>query len=120
MTLPLNDPLDERMQEAVRICTECHNSCMRTIAYCMDMGGMHVDAPHLRSLLDCAEACASSVHFMLRGSGLHPQVCGVCADACLACAMSCEQFPSDERMQACAETCRRCAESCREMAGVRV
>jgi hypothetical protein len=116
----LADPLDETMQQCVQNCTETHNTVMQTIGYCMDMGGMHVDAAHLRSLLDCAEASAASVHFMLRGSGLHPQVCGVCADACLACALSCELFPSDARMLACAQICRRSAESCREMAGMKV
>lgn len=120
MTLPLTDPLDATMQACVKNCTECQNTCVQAIAYCMDMGGTHAAADHLRSLLDCAEACAASVHFMLRGSGLYPQVCGVCADACLACALSCEQFPSDARMKVCAEICRQCAESCREMAGVKV
>jgi hypothetical protein len=116
----LTDPLDEHMQACVRNCTECHNSCVETIAYCMDKGGTHADAAHLRALLDCAEACAANVHFMLRGSGLYPQMAALCADACLACAMSCELYPSDTRMSACAEICRKCAESCKEMAGAKV
>ena len=114
------DPLDLNMQKCVQTCTDCNNTCTRTIAYCMTMGGMHAEAAHLKSLLDCAEACAASVHFMLRGSELHQQVCGICAEACERCATSCEQFPDDAQMRTCAETCRRCAQSCREMAGVKI
>jgi hypothetical protein len=119
MPYTMDDPLDATMQQCVQACTDCNNTCTRTIAYCLTMGGRHAEASHLKSLLDCAEACAASVHFMLRGSALHPKVCGVCAEACEQCARSCEQFPNDAQMKACAEACRRCAESCREMAGVR-
>lgn len=120
MTHTMDDPLDLNMQKCVQNCTDCHQSCMRTISYCLDMGGTHTDAAHLRSLLDCAEACAANVHFMLRGSGHYPQMAAVCADACLGCALSCEQWPSDPKMAACAEICRQCAESCREMAAIKV
>ena len=80
--------------------------------------GPHVEAAHLRLLLDCAEICQTSADFMLRGSELHGQVCGVCADVCDRCAQSCAQFGDDQQMQACAEECRKCAESCRKMAGM--
>ena len=119
MHYTMDDPLDAAMQKCVENCTDCNNTCTRTIAYCMTMGGMHAEAAHLKALLDCAEACAASVHFMLRGSALYPRMSAVCAAACEQCAQSCEQFPDDAQMKFCAETCRRCAESCREMAGVK-
>lgn len=115
----MEDPLDLSMQKCVQACTDCNNTCTRTIAYCMTMGGAHAEASHLKSLLDCAEACAASVHFMLRGSSLYPQMCALCAAACEQCARRCERFPNDEQMQACAEACRACAEACREMAAVK-
>lgn len=109
--------ISTEMRECIDNCTNCHNICMETVAHCLQMGGKHAEASHIRTLLDCAEICATSANFMLRGSDLHAQVCGVCADACERCAESCEQMGSDdEMMRRCAEVCRRCAESCRMMA----
>ncbi len=112
----MSHPMNGNMQKCIENCTECHNTCVATLAHCLEMGGKHVEAAHLKSLLDCADTCRASADFMLRGSELHPQVCGVCAEACERCAKSCEQFGDDEQMKACAEVCRRCAESCRQMA----
>ena len=106
------------MQECINHCLECHRVCEETAAYCLQMGGKHVEPAHLRLMRDCAQICITSADFMLRGSNLHPQVCGVCAETCMRCAESCEKFSDDTQMEACAETCRRCAESCREMAGL--
>lgn len=119
MPYTMDDPLDLSMQKCVQDCTDCNNTSTRTIAYCMTMGGAHAEASHLKSLLDCAEASAASVHFMLRGSPLYPRVCAICAAACEQCAQSCERFPNDPQMKACAEACRRCVESCRQMAGAK-
>ena len=79
-------------------------------------GDEHADPKHIRTLLDCAQACETSRDFMLRGSDLHSKTCGVCADACERCAESCERLGGEE-MERCAEICRSCAESCHEMAG---
>jgi|GEM_PF-3551954 len=41
---------------------------------------------------------------------LHSHVCGVCAEACLSCALECEQMANgDTHMLACAESCRQMA-----------
>ncbi len=111
--------VSDEMQRCIDNCTECHNICVQTTAYCLEMGGRHAEASHLRTLLDCAETCAISANFMLRGSDLHPQTCGVCAEACDRCAQSCQQFADDQQMKDCADMCRRCAESCRQMAGMK-
>lgn len=120
MPKTMNDPMDAAMQKCIENCTECRDICQKTTAYCYSMGGKHAETAHLQYLLDCTEACAASASFMLRGSNLFPQVCGVCADACDRCAESCEQFSGDAQMMACAETCRRCGQSCRQMAAVTV
>jgi hypothetical protein len=52
---------------------------------------------------------------MSRNSDLHPIVCGSCAEVCLRCADTCEQFDDHKQMKALAEACRRCAESCQLM-----
>ena len=119
MHQPEHQSLPASTQQCIDNCTECHETCTRMLAYCLEMGGEHVEPAHLKSLLDCAGACAVSADFMLRGSDLHPHMCGVCADACERCAQSCAQFAGNKQMEACAEICRRCAESCREMAGIK-
>jgi hypothetical protein len=89
---------------------------MATIVHCLSMGGEHAAPDHIRTLLDCAQACDASRDFMLRGSDLHHSYCGACAEACERCAESCERRAGDDDlMRECAETCRRCAESCRAM-----
>lgn len=110
--------MSAEMETCIENCTECHNICEETMAYCLQMGGKHVEAAHMLAMRDCAEACTASANFMLRDSELHPDMCGVCAEACDRCAQSCDQFGDDPQMKACAEMCRECAESCREMAGM--
>lgn len=110
--------MSAEMQRCIQDCLDCHSVCVNTAAYCLQMGGRHAEANHIRSLKDCDQICITSADFMLRMSPLHPQTCGVCAQACEACAQSCEQFGDDEQMQRCAQACRRCAESCRQMANM--
>ena len=104
------------MQECIDTCDECRAACLTTLAYCLEKGGEHARADHIRLLVDCAEICATSAAFMLRGSDLYAAVCGACAEVCEQCAESCESM-NDEQMRSCAQACRRCAESCRRMAG---
>jgi hypothetical protein len=112
--------MNASMKHCIENCTECHNICVATLAHCLELGGKHVEASHLKTLIDCADTCRVSADFMLRGSELHPKVCGMCAEACERCAKSCEQFGDDAEMKYCTELCRRCAESCRQMAGMKM
>lgn len=107
---------NQDMQGCILDCQNCHRVCLDTLQYCLEMGGPHAEASHIQTLLDCAEICATSVTFMLRGSSLHRRTCGVCAEVCGRCADDCESFGEDEKIQACAEMCRRCAASCQRMA----
>lgn len=104
------------MQQCIQECTNCHQVCVHTMQHCLQKGGQHAQADHIRGLADCAQICATSADFMLRGSQLHKGTCGVCAEACEQCASSCEQMNDDQVMQQCIDACRRCAQSCREMA----
>ena len=108
--------LNEAMHECVHNCSDCHDICLQTIQHCLSKGGKHAEAKHIRTLMDCVQACETSRDFMLRGSQLHHQYCGACAEACRACAESCEAMADDETMRRCAEVCRRCEDSCRRMA----
>jgi hypothetical protein len=106
----------KKMRDCADTCQECRAVCLETIAYCLEKGGKHAAAGHIRLLLDCAEICATSAGFLLRGSDLHGRTCAVCAEVCEACARSCESMGDDAQMKRCAEVCRRCAQSCRSMA----
>lgn len=108
--------IDEKMRACIRDCQDCSAICLETVTHCLQRGGPHAEVSHIRTLLDCAEACQTAANFMLRGSDLHPRTCAVCSEACERCATSCEQFPDDEMMQRCAQMCRQCAASCRSMA----
>ncbi len=109
--------VSSEMQACIDECQQCHATCLKTIEHCLQKGGRHAEPDHIRLLADCAQICATSADFMLRGSPLHARTCGVCAEACEQCAQDCERMGDDQSMQQCAEACRRCAESCRQMAG---
>lgn len=108
--------MNPELRDCINACQDCHSVCLETVAHCLQMGGRHAEADHIRLLLDCAEICQTSANFMIRGSNLHKRTCAVCAEVCEQCAAECERFGDDELMRACAEACRRCAESCRRMA----
>lgn len=111
--------LSAEMRQCIENCSDCHDACVETLAHCLRIGGEHAAPDHVTALLDCAQLCDASRDFMLRASGLHNSVCGVCADACERCAASCEAIGADDEvMRSCVEMCRRCAESCRSMAAV--
>ncbi len=108
--------MNEKMQSCIQECLGCHSICLQTAVHCLQKGGEHAQADHIRLLLDCAEICQTSANFMLRGSELHTLTCDICEEVCTQCGESCEQFGGDTEMQNCAQTCRRCAESCQAMA----
>ena len=109
----------QEMQACVDNCEKCHDVCLETIFHCLEMGGKHADAGHIRLLMDCSQICETNEDFMVRASEYSPQVCGVCADICDACAKSCESLADGaDFMQRCADICRKCAESCRRMASM--
>lgn len=107
--------ISSKMRECIQACNTCHNICLETITHCLEMGGKHAEAAHIRLMLDCAEICQTSANFMLRLSEFHTRTCGVCAEVCEHCAQDCERFTDDQMMQQCAQACRSCAKSCREM-----
>ena len=99
----------------IELCVDCHKACTQSLTHCLQTGGEHVEANHLRLMIDCAQICQTSADFMMRGSDLHAHTCGACAVVCRRCAESCARMYDDPRMRACAEQCTRCAESCERM-----
>ncbi|RYZ64774.1 MAG: four-helix bundle copper-binding protein [Proteobacteria bacterium] len=103
------------MQSCIENCTKCHQASLNVITHCLQQGGDHVDPQHIRLLQDCANICATSADFMLRGSDLHVLTCGACAEICLQCSEACASFSDDAVMKACADLCYKCHESCYAM-----
>lgn len=113
--------ISSEVRQCIENCEECHSICTETVDHCMELGGKHVQAKHIRLLLDCAEICQTNADFMLRSSNFHPRTCTVCAEICQRCADECERLANgDELMRRCAEICRRCAESCKKMGALAV
>ena len=108
----------QEMQRCIENCLECHEICLATVTRCLEKGGQHAEAAHIRLLLDCAEICQTSANFMIRGSDLHTETCRACSEVCQRCAEDCHRLGADPEMKECAEVCDRCAESCAQMAGV--
>lgn len=104
------------MQRCIQNCQTCHATCVEMVAHCLKKGGAHAEADHIRLMIDCAQICATSADFMLRGSPRHHLTCGACAEVCEQCADDCQRIADDEMMRRCVQVCRTCAESCREMA----
>lgn len=103
------------MQQCIEECQDCSRICIETINHCLEKGSKHASASHIRLLQDCADICQTSANFLSRGSDLHTSTCGVCAEVCEKCAVSCEQFNDDADMKRCADACRSCAQSCQQM-----
>ena len=109
--------LSPELQRCIDECLHCYATCEATIVHCLQTGGRHAEASHIRLLMDCASICRTSADFMLRASDFHGRVCALCAEVCRACADACERVdPSDQMMKDCAAQCRSCADSCERMA----
>ncbi len=107
--------VNTEMRACIDACQSCHAVCVETLNHCLTMGGKHTEKEHVTTMLDCAQICATSADFMLRGSSLHAATCLACAEVCEACADSCDALGGAE-MKRCATECRACAEECRKMA----
>ena len=109
--------LTPELQRCIDECLHCYATCEATSVHCLQLGGKHAEAAHIRLLADCTEICRSSADFMLRASDFHPRLCGICAEVCRRCAHDCLRVdPDDQMMRDCAAQCRSCADSCERMA----
>lgn len=107
---------DVEMKNCADECSKCHQICLATLRHCLEKGGAHASASHVRLMMDCAQICATSADFMTRMSPLHELTCHACAEICQICSEDCVNL-DDEHMTRCAEACRSCAEMCRQMSG---
>lgn len=115
MTTSAGRRLSQGMEQCIQECLDCHHICLETVAYCLQQGGRHADAAHIRVLLDCAEICQTAANFMCSGSGFAARLCLLCADVTECCAEVLELLSDDTTLTACADACRRCAASCQRV-----
>ena len=107
---------DLKTQACIEACSQCYQSCLKTMNHCLKMGGRHLEPAHLTLLQDCAEMCKMAESLMLRNSLYSKKVCQDCAEICDRCALSCEEIdPDDETMMQCSRICVDCARACRKM-----
>jgi hypothetical protein len=104
------------IQECIENCLNCFQSCTEVLNHCVSLGGKHVEPHHLRLLQSCAVICEASAKVLMMESEYYSDVCKLCADVCMDCALDCNQISDgDEMMDECAEFCRICADSCNTM-----
>ena len=109
---------DRETKACIDACLACHRACEEhALAHCLPMGGDHVAPEHFGLMLNCADVCRTSAHFMMASSEFAQDLCELCAEICDACAQSCEELGD---MKECVAACRACAEACRVMAGAAV
>jgi len=106
-----------KTHECAEACHECQDACLQLIPHCLAMEGEHSAAKHIGLLMDCVAVCDASHNLLHRGSGMHVEMCRMCAAVCEACATSCEATANgDETMLECVAACRKCAELCEGLA----
>jgi hypothetical protein len=105
-----------RLMRCVDDCERVHRACLRAaLTYCLEQGGAHVEPPHLRSMLACADVSRATADAMLANYTSHETLCAACATACVECAESCDRVGD---LDECADACRACAASCTQVAGL--
>ena len=108
MTQNAGQPLNQvEMQECAQDCLNCHAACMQA-AEKYRQGG---DQSQVYMLLDCADICLTTAHFLEHNSPLSGYVCQACSQVANHCANMCEQMGESD----CANACRNCAESCENL-----
>lgn len=98
-------------RDCIDACHNCALSCLETVNFCLNEGGMHAKASHIRTMLDCIEICETAVSYMARDSDHAIEVCRICAEVCRHCSASCRKLGGDE-MDRCAEVCDSAAKEC--------
>lgn len=94
---------------------ECQKTCNNCFYACLKEDDMKMMAECIRLDRECADLCGLVVDFVQRESDRLPEILGLCATACDACADECEKHEMDHCQQ-CAKACRECAQACRDYA----
>lgn len=105
----------KRNRECLRACLECHEACMRAVAY-LQANEAAVATDHVRLLFNTAEIVKTTASLLRGDLDVAEQAARVCVELCERAARYCDGFPDEATMRACAEACRSCTEACQLMA----
>lgn len=98
----------DEVEDCITACVACHAICLQTVYHCLKAGGSRASAEHIGTLLDCAEMCRSTVHFMFAGSAFESRICALCSEVCRRCEAACRTMGEAQDLR-CAEACHCCA-----------
>ena len=69
--------LHNEMLTCIEACTYCHSVCLHTFEHCLNKGGRHAEPDHIRTLIDCAQICATRCRICARAAPSAKRVLGV-------------------------------------------
>jgi hypothetical protein len=92
-------PATEALYRAVGSCHAAFAYCATEVAEVRDLGD-------LLCLADCAQICTIAAEFIMRGSTYCDLIRDVCFQMCTDAAQTCEAYPNDEVLSACADVLR--------------
>ncbi len=102
----------EKYQSCISICLESATVCNLAAFECMKELEVKLLSRCVQLQRECAEMCLSTARILTLGSAHARDVCIVCADYCMRCALECEKHMHIDYCRRCAEICRRCMEEC--------
>lgn len=97
-------------------CKAASDKCQKTLDYCNKKKGKLGEADVTDALKDCIAVCNSAEKILARNSVLTPKMSSLTIEACNTVAKACDQFPSDNTMQACANEVRKCVGNLQKVA----
>ncbi len=112
------DGLDEeKLAEAIDAALACSQTCTACADACLAEDTVADLRDCIRTDLDCADICATTVAVLSRRTGSNLAVLKAqleaCVTACAACAEDCESHADmHAHCRICAEACRRCEKAC--------
>jgi len=109
--LILDEELDRSVRSCIEECANCHQACMETLHYCLEIGREHADPSLIRILTDCARMCSTLQDSATMSSPSSALTAVVVTWVCRECSDACGRFEGDRPMEQCAWVCRRCAEA---------
>ena len=116
-TVDLDHALLARVLDAAMTCAQTCTACADA---CLSEDMVADLAKCIRTDLDCADICATTVRVLSRhtayDAGITKAQLAVCVQACRSCGDECEQHAgTHEHCRICAEACRACEQACREL-----
>lgn len=81
-------------------------SCHAAFAYCATEVSEVRDLSDLLCLADCSQICTVAAEFIMRGSTYSDMIRDTCLQMCMDAAKTCDAYPNDEVLAACADVLR--------------